>query len=79
MPSWFNLLLLLGTLTFDLGSGHGIGICSTADVHVLCIFTVNGAGQCSTIHTLKLAVLSAKRCCTATTVALTSIKPISGP
>ena len=43
-------------------------------MRVLCIVTAQGGVRCSTIHTVKIAVHSAKGCCAATTMALTSIK-----
>ena len=43
-------------------------------VQVLCIVTAQGGGRCQTVCTVKIAVHSAKGCCTATTTAHTSIQ-----
>ena len=43
-------------------------------VQVLCIVASQGSERCSTIHTVMIAVNSAKGCCTATTMAFTYFK-----
>ena len=43
-------------------------------MQVLCIVTAQRGGRCSIIHMVKIAEHSAKGCCKATTMALTSIK-----
>ena len=43
-------------------------------MQVLCIVAAQGGVRCSTIHTVKIVVHSTKDCCTASTVALTSIE-----
>ena len=60
------------TLTFDPGCEHCLGIRSTVDLCRFCVLSLHkGGGRCLTIHTVKIAVHSAKRCCTATTMGLT--------
>ena len=68
---------MASTLTFVLGCRYCLGIISTVDLRRFCVLSVvtaQGGGQCSTMHAVKIAALSAKGCCTATTMSLTSTK-----
>ena len=48
-------------------------------MQVLCFVSAQGGGHCSIIHMVKMAVQSAKGCCTATAMALTSIEQKLSP
>ena len=44
------------------------------EVRALSVVTAQGVGRCLTIHAVEIAVLSAKGCCTATIMSLSSTK-----